>query len=303
MKRTFIISFVIAISCYGTMAQSLKVANRYEIMPERTETKFYPVFNASGDKLLFSTTGYTGLQLYDFAQNKVNTISNAAGAGYEPIFDASENKIFYRTTSFENNRRFDAIQSYDLNTGVQRQMLPPSREVKQARNFHNGLLVMADKKLMKSTFGSTQKSIPNFVTTDDLRIVLYRNNIRYEMNPLREADSRYIWVSLSPDNSKLLFTAAGRGTFVSDLDGKIIASLGYLNAPVWYNNQYVVGMNDKDDGHVVTSSEIKIVNIDNKKATIISTNNQIAMYPAAAGNANRIAYHTTDGKIFVVEME
>lgn len=303
MKRTIIITIAIAISYFGITAQNPKVANRYEIMPERTETKFFPVFNNSGDKLLFSTSGYTGLQLYDFAQNKANNISSAAGAGYEPIFDASENKVFYRTTSFENNRRFDAIQSYDLNTGVQRQMLPPSREVKQARNFHNGLLVMADKKLMKSTFGSTQKNIPNFVTTDDLRIVLYRNNIRYEMNPLREADSRYIWVSLSPDNNKLLFTAAGKGTFVSDLEGNIIAKLGYLNAPVWYNNQYVVGMNDKDDGHVVTSSEIKLVNIETTKAIVVSTNKQIAMYPAAAGNAKRIAYHTNDGKIFVVEME
>lgn len=303
MKRNFIMGFMLAIISTSLLAQQPKVKNRYEIMPERTETKFYPVFNNAGDKLLFSNSGYSGLELYDFTKKEVSSISKAAGAGYEPLFANDENKIFFRTTSFENNRRFDAIQSYEMNTQKVLQMLPPSRNVKQARNFHNGLLVMADKKLMKSTFGSTNKSIPNFVTTDDLRIILYRNNVRYEMNPLRDPESRYLWVSLSPNNNKLLFTAAGKGTFVSDLDGKIIATLGYLNAPVWYNDEFVVGMNDKDDGHVVTSSEIKLVNINTKAATVVSNNKHVAMYPAASGNAKRIAYHTNDGKIFVLELE
>ena len=110
-------------------------------------------------------------------------------------------------------------------------------------------------------------------------------------------ESRYIWVSLSPDSKKILFTAAGKGTYICDLKGKILASLGYLNAPVWFNNEYVVGMEDKDDGHQVISSKIVMMSVANNTKTEISTTGKIAMYPTASGKANRIAYHCENGEI------
>jgi hypothetical protein len=132
--------------------------------------------------------------------------------------------------------------------------------------------------------------------------MLYKNQTRFEMNPLNEPDIRYIWVSLSPNNKMILFTAAGKGTYVSDLNGKIIAKLGYLNAPVWYDDNFVVGMEDTDDGHVVTASKIMIKAINGKIKTQLSLPQHIAMHPTASAQSGKVVFHTLDGTLQIVEL-
>jgi len=281
-------------------AQTVTVSNRYEM--NDNSRGFYPTFNINGDKLLFSSDSYNGLSLYDLNTQAVKVINNDAGAGYEPIFDAQDTKVFYRKTTFDNGRRMDAMESFELSSNKKTQMLSPQRDLKQARNFHNGFVVTADRKLLKSTFGQTTKALPIYVTTQDLKTYLYKDAKFQILNPLNEPESRYLWVSLSPSWKMILFTAAGKGTYVCDLSGKIVATLGYLNAPVWYDDNFVVGMQDKDDGHVTTSSKIMIMSVNGKSKAQVSTSDEIAMYPTASAKATKIAYNTIDGKIKIVEI-
>jgi hypothetical protein len=62
-------------------------------------------------------------------------------------------------------------------------------------------------------------------------------------------------------------------------------------------------MEDKDDGHRVTSSKIVLISVVKKTKTDISTTDKIAMYPTASGKASRIAYHTENGEIEVVDVK
>ncbi len=295
----FIVLLCVGIS-FAIQAQTISVLKRYDIVPETKA--YYPVLNRTGDKLLYSSEGYNGLWMYDFKKNIVTEISDQPGAGYEPTFDNENLTIFYRRTSYVQNRKFDAIESFNLANHKKTLMLSPKRDVKQAKNYHNGFVVTAERKLIKSTFGKTTKSIPVYVNNQDLKIYLYRNNKFTILNPLNEQDSKYLWVSVSPDETMILFTAAGKGTYICDLQGKIISSLGYLNAPVWYNNNYVVGMQDKDDGHVITDSKIILISVNGKSKTVISESNEIAMYPTASGEASKIAYNTLDGKLRIAEI-
>lgn len=281
-------------------AQTITVSNRYEM--SGNSKGFYPTFNISGDKLLFSSDSYNGLSMYDLNTKAVKVINNDPGAGYEPLFDAQDTKVFYRKTTFDNGRRMDAVESFELSSNKKTQMLSPQRDLKQARNFHNGFIVTANRKLLKSTFGQTTKALPVYVTTQDLKIYLYKDAKFQILNPLNEPESRYLWVSLSPSGKLILFTAAGKGTYVCDLSGKIVAVIGSLNAPVWYDDNYVVGMQDKDDGHVTTASKIIIMSINGKSKAQISLSNEIAMYPTASAKSSKIAYNTIDGKIQIVEI-
>lgn len=295
----FIVLLLVGIS-FTIQAQTISIIKRYDVVPETKA--YYPVLNRTGDKLLYSSEGYNGLWMYDFKKNTVTEISDQPGAGYEPTFDNDNSSIFYRKTSYIQNRKFDAIESYNLTNSKRTLMLSPKRDVKQAKNYHNGFLVTAERKLIKSTFGKTSKNIPVYVNNQDLKIYLYRNDKFTILNPLNEANIKYLWVSVSPDEKMILFTAAGKGTYVCDLQGKIISSLGYLNAPVWYNNNYVVGMQDKDDGHVVTNSKVVLISVNSKTKTVISESNEIAMYPTASGEASKIAYNTLDGKLRIAEI-
>ena len=301
MKTIKTLLFLVSILSTTLSAQTITVTNRTET---KLATKaYYPVLNHNGDKMLFSSDGYNGLSLYNLTDKKVLEISKDAGAGYEPMFDAQDARVFYRKTTFENRLRMDAIESFELAKNKKTLMLNPQRDLKQARNFQNGFIVTANRKLLKSTFGKNTQSLAVYVTTQDLKIYLYKDAKFSILNPLNQPESRYLWVSLSPNGKMILFTAAGNGACVCDLSGKIISSLGYLNAPVWYDDNYVVGMQDKDDGQMIISSKVMMFSVNGKVKAEISSPNEIAMYPTAAGKASKIAYNTLDGKILLVDIQ
>lgn len=300
MKLKFI-TLLLAIGLVA-QAQNIQVKSQYELPINSTKTAFYPVLSEDGTKLLYSTEGYNGLYLYDFETKEEKNISSVQNSGYDPVFSNDNSKVFFRNTSYERGRRFDALESYDLRTGRQARMIKPQRNLRTARSYHNGAIVQANNRLYKTTFGRTKAAIPVYVSSENLKIYVYSNGKRTELKPIEGENINYIWASLSPDNSKILFTAVGKGTFVCDLKGKVIAKLGYLNAPVWYNDEMVVGMQDKDDGHVITSSSVILISLDGKVKKQISSDEHIAMYPSASSKAGKILYNTMDGKLVVSEL-
>lgn len=263
---------------------------------------FNPVLNVVGDKLLFTASGFSGLNLIDLVTNQVVEISKDAGAGYEPQFSTDNSRVFYRKITFENNRRFNAVQSFELKTKRNSELLTPQRNLNKIYPLTNGVIAFSGKNILRATAVKSTAAPVVVSANDELKIMLYNGKLSY-LNPLNMPEPRYIWVSLSPDSKKILFTAAGKGTFICDLNGKILHSLGSINAPVWFNNDYVVAMEDKDDGHRVISSKIVLILVAKKIKTEISTPDKIAMYPTASGKANRIAYHIENGEIEVVDVK
>jgi hypothetical protein len=286
------------------LIQVIFTTNSQTVIKRQTlaQKGFNPVLNTAGDKLLFTASGFSGLNLVDLLTNQVTEISKEAGAGYEPQFSTDNAQIFYRKTTFENNRRFNAVLSFDIKTKRNSELLAPQRMLNKIYPLTNGVIAFSGKNILRATATKSTDAPIVVSANDELRIMLYNGKISY-LNPLNMPEPRYIWVSLSPDSKKILFTAAGKGTYICDLNGKILSSLGSINAPVWFNNDYVVAMEDKDDGHRIISSKIVLISVVKKTKTNISTTDKIAMYPTASGKANRIAYHAENGEIEVVEVE
>ena len=262
---------------------------------------YNPVLNVDGDKLLYTASGFSGLNMVELSTKQLTEISKDAGAGFEPQFSTDNSRIFYRKTTFENNRRFNAVQSYDLKTKGNSELLTPQRMLNKIYPLTNGVIAFSGKNILRATATKSNATPVVVSANEDLKIMLYDGKISY-LNPLNMPEPRYIWVSLSPDSKKILFTAAGKGTYICDLNGKILNSLGSVNAPVWFNDNFVVAMEDKDDGHRVISSKIVMISVAKKTKTDISLPTKIAMYPTASGKANRIAYHTENGEIEVVDV-
>ena len=91
---------------------------------------------------------------------------------------------------------------------------------------------------------------------DKIRIVSGDKSL--EISPVTEAHS-YLWASLSPDGSKILFYAGGVGAFVCDLQGNIIGSYGRCSSPAWCGNNHIVVCRETSDGHQYESASLEIV--------------------------------------------
>lgn len=275
-------------------AQSVKVIKKSMLKLSGA----YPVLNQQGDALLISSSNYKGLNYYDLKTNTYFTVTEDQGAGYKPVINNGQ--VLFQSNRFENGRKFNAIKAFDIQNKVTSEILPYSREARQLSSSNGTVQVTSDAKPLKAirNFNVSSKS----VITKDGRIILINGNLQKELNPLKEARNGYLWVSLSPEGNRILFTAAGLNTYIMDLNGNILSDLGKVEAPQWYNENWVVGMLTKDDGHTITASDIRFVRTDGKEVITISDSSEIAMYPSAADHANKVAYATADGKVYVLDL-
>jgi hypothetical protein len=265
VKKLIFIS-LLAFSFTFSYSQEINV-RRIKKLPVKEEA-WFPDFGRNKNEILLSGKNYDGLVLYNSICRKTRTISNAQGAGKDFRIDDNGNIIFSETT-IQNGKKIESHKIYRTDS-------------KAVENL--------DDYSPERTVKTSGKSISIEVNDETVKI-----------SPV--GDKFYIWTSLSPDRDKIVFTAAGDGTYVSDLQGNIITSLGYINAPVWINNHWVVGMNDVDDGEKIISSDIVAVHIDSgKRENLTKEAGYIAQYPKVSPGGNRIVFHSLDGNIYIMKI-
>ena len=137
------------------------------------------------------------------------------------------------------------------------------------------------------------------VDNENLELNLYRNGEKVVLKP--HGDVNYIWASLSPDQTMILFNTK-LGTAVCDLNGKEIINVGNVNAPVWFGNDYIVGMNDQHDGYYFTSSNIVIASVDGLERQELTDAKEMGYYPDVDAQSGRIVYHTENGQIRLMQL-
>ena len=101
---------------------------------------------------------------------------------------------------------------------------------------------------------------------------------------------------------EILYKVAGKGTFISNIDGSSPIRIANLNAPVWLGNEWIIGMNDKDNGERILSSSIEAVSIDGQKHQTLSDPSTIAMFPAVSTDNSSIAFNSDNGDIYLMKI-
>lgn len=275
MNSPKIYLFTILVSITSIIqAQTVKVTHLQEI---KTDTPaYYPILFDNGHKLLITNFNYKGLSMIDLHSGEESVLSTAEGAGYNIHISTDKSRIIFREYSIKNNRRFTAIQSVAID-GSSKQMLAPAQ-----RTFNPRTLMTNDC----------------FAISENLQIALYQNGEKTLLTPNGD-DKQYIWPSVSPDGKKILYTVSGIGSFICDLNGKNPVSLGILRAPKWFNNQWVVGMNNATTNYVTTSSLI-IAKIDGSYRQALTPPDITAMYPSVEGN--QIAFNTDMGRLYIMDI-
>lgn len=287
MKKSICIWILLICNIAWVEAQLVSVVQR--VMVEKKISAFYPVFNSDGSELLYTSENYKGLYLYDLNRKTSLKVTNAEGAGYSPDFSQSNEKIYYKSVERKNMRQQNTLMCYD-------------RQSFQSKScMDSPVRLQSDLNKTRMRMEASGRTNIN-VYTEKLQLIIENNGVRKVLEPLVKG-SRYLWGSLSPDKTKILFTATGKGTYICDLNGQIISEIGYLNAPVWYGDSKIVGMVDKDNGECITESAVVMVSVDGKQRQILTPFTEIAMYPATNWASGKIAYNTLDGEIIVLELK
>jgi hypothetical protein len=299
--RTVVLLMILLLSA-EVYPQSIKVRSVKNVTPGTDGSYLLAGVVPGSGHLLLAGEGYNGLSLLDPRRGSVTVISSEAGAGYEPSATADGKKIFYRNDFFSDNRKYSSVWCYDIPSGDREVLVEKGRDVNPPAVAGNSVLLVSASETRIEQKGIALKSgnDRSFVVIEEMMPVLYRGGEKKSLMP--NGEGFYIWASLSPDGTKILYNYQGRGSFICDTEGKILHDLGRINAPKWFNDKLVIGMDDKDDGHRITSSELVAYSLGDKtKRTITATPDRSEMFPFAAGN-RKIAFCTDNGEIYIMKV-
>jgi Tol biopolymer transport system component len=309
MKKMLGMSGLVGLLVSFTLAQNINVLGTVIVSDGNDHNFTAPQFSPDGGKILFSEAGFKGLWLYDISKKSLNQLNDLTGAGYEPVFSPDGQKIYFRTDNYIEYKRYSSLAMQTIDDKQVDYLAKDVRRLSTPALIDKQTVVYRqDKSLNAVNTGSKEKMLVKNVTdtygfTEDQKIVLVSNGVRKEMTPVGKGN--YIWLSLAPDKTKMLFTVAGGGTFISDLNGNILVKLGKANAPKWSpDGNWILYMVDKDDGHTMTASDIWAVTTDGvTKVQLTNTNDDIEMYPNWSPAMDKIVYETFGGKIAFINIE
>lgn len=257
-----------------------------------------------GDYILLTTSTHRGLKKFDLATEETTTLTEAEGAGYGATVTADGKTIVYRETSFTpQHLKMTALKSISTVTGAKRELAPAQRMLQGYRLDGNAAAVISKGKMRVRSLNGAKivATPPTLSLTQNHQMQLTRNGKTTLLAP-NGKNVRYIWPSLSPDGTKVLYYVSGVGCFVCDLNGNNVKPMGQLRAAKWYDNTTIVGMNDQDNGEYVTSSSIIAKTLSGAEQKLTS-DEIIAQYPQVSPSSRKIAFETPAGEAYIINLQ
>ncbi len=319
MKNTLlkILTLLLIISIYSCADQPTKTINKSKIEKREAENKMISLldkgfhkalFVPKSDKLVLSTENDKGLSLYDFKNDVVENLTSKDGAGMYPVFTSNGKYVVYQTHEFKNRRRLTSIFLQDI---VEKTIIPIVTDKRNIKiiSANNHFVYFLDGEAVKGfdiltgEMTTNPKDVTLAFTDNELNLSLFANGKKTNINP--QGKGNYIWVSISPDKTSVLYNYPQKGSFISDLNGKTIHDLGKINAAKWSDDgKWIIGMADTDDGHKYIKSDILLISSDGKtKKNLTENSDLIALYPSISPDNKKIVYNTDEGRVYLMKLK
>lgn len=304
INRGLTLLFLSVFACQ-LQAQEIRVAKTRKLAINADDEYFLSAVSPDGTKILLSEPNYRGISLMDIRTGRITGINDLPGAGFEPCFTGDGNFIIFKAGDSGGVRKLSSLHSYEVATGETRTLLPKTRNLTAPAASGGRIFCLSEGLLVSSQEGTTalksSAATDTVLLLENLTPVIYLNGQKKILKP--NGEGSYIWASLSPDKTRIVYYFTGNGTFISDLEGRILFAPGRISAPKWLTNQIIIGMDDRDDGHTVTGSEIVCFSLGSNEATYLtSTVSRTEMYPFPLPGGKRVVFQTSEGDIFLMKL-
>lgn len=238
----------------------------------------HPVLSPDASKMLYTSDDHCGLVMLDLGNMSTTVIDRAMAAGFNPAFSPDSRSIVYRTARLDDGLTVRDVRVYDLDSRASRTKAPYSRAIDQPA----------------SLTGATDYAVAAYDN-----ITICRQGHTTDISPLADAHS-YLWASLSPDGTKLLFTEPFSGVFVANADGSDpvrIAEKGDFAS--WVDDNNIIYVLSHDDGYVILDSTLMTVSADGSGTRpLTDTSMKIGEASASKG---RVVFSTLTGDIYMMQ--
>ncbi len=272
-----------------------------ERLPLPSRTAWHtPRFSPDGKRIYVTNEGGNGIWEFNLGKKSFRQITAHLRSGSAYAISPDGKRIAYRRTVVlaKTRRRVQEVVVRDLTTG-RYTMIERGNDLSAPFFAGDEVVVSRPNELTLATPQATSARV-HVIGIENTKIALLKDGSKILFDPL--GDGRYIWPALSPDGTRIVAHAMERGTFVFDLDGRIVASLGRRNAPSWTRDgKWIIYMQDEDDGHRIIASDLFAVSPDGSTTIQLThTADELEMYPQCSPTENKIVYMTLSGKIHLL---
>ena len=265
-----------------------------------------------GTKIAFTKSGYQGLWVFNLIDNSTIQISDEMAAGFGYQWASDSRSILTRVAKYENQKRFNAVKIFNIETNTSNQLTEYQTLMPYLPQWMDGdSKIYLPTKTSDQVYNSgleKQSSLINkylvYEKGNKINIQEISTNSLKSFEPLREAE--YINISLSPDQTKIVFEVMGGNLFVINIDGSGMVDLGKGNRPKWSpDSKSIVYMITEDNGYEFTSSDIYLINADGRnKAKLTNTDTIIEMTPSFSPDGKSILFENYhEGSIYLMNIE
>lgn len=299
MKKIIVIPLILFSSLFG----QIKITSIEKLPIPQIEYWSNPIFSPTGNEIYYTNMEYNGIWQYSVTSKLMKVITTDKQSGYNFVVSEDGQKIAYRRTAVEGDHlnRVQEIVELDLRS-FSKTVTDQGNTISTPVFYKNK--VTTQEKISKQKISSTMPAVlPQVLGIEETKIALLENGAKRIFDPL--GDGRYIWPQLSPDGKKIVAVDMENGAFISDLTGATIIKIGKCNSPKWTRDgAWIIGMDDSDDGRVITGSEIIAVSKDGKtKVQLTNTASQMEMFPAVSPIDNKIIVSTSSGELLMLTYE
>ena len=296
MMRKLLFALTLGFSLCAT-AQVLNVTSIEKVnLPEQAAVA---AISPQGDYLLLTSANNQGLTKLDLATGQTQVLSNAPSAGHDVKISPDGQTVLFREGSFNDKHlRLSALKSVNLATGKSDLIVKPTRDLQGYGIDKVSAGAVNKGKFTKKAIGTAKAQNLPVLSINKGQLMITVNGKTRQLLPNCNGFS-YLWPSLSPDGTKVLYYQAAHGAYVCDINGKNVRKVGRMRAPVWYDDNTVVGMMDLDDGEFIYASTIVAATLDGNTQTLTG-DETIAMYPHASDG--KIVFSTPAGEAFIINV-
>ena len=287
--------------CSGVMgyAQLLNVQSIEKVALPSEVTVEKATISPNGDFVVIAQQGKAGIHRLDLNTKSVKTIAES-GIMHDLKISSDGQTVVYREARVNEKRlRQIALKAFDLKRGTESMIVPFCRDLQGVALVNDNIIAVNSEKL-------TAKSLNG----GEAKVTMPVASIRYGqlcidgkvISPQGTTGNSYMWASVSPDGTRVLYFLASSGCYVANIDGSNPVCLGSLHAPRWYDNNTVVGMYDRDNGHEIYASRLVAVSADGKVKQNLTDDASLALFPSISEAGDKISYTTPAGELFIINI-
>jgi hypothetical protein len=270
------------------------------------------VYSPDGNKIAYTTSGYTGIWIFDIQSKTSAQITDEISAGFGIKWSADSKSILARVAKYEDAKRYNAIKVFDIESKLSNQLTDYKTMMPYLPNWIDGdsKVYLPEKGTDEIFITGKEKNI-----TSNSNVLAFEKNNRIIVKNLTDnsekyfdviKDAQYLNVSSSPNGYKIVFEVLGGNMFAINSDGTNLIDLGKGNRPRWsFDSKKIIYMITEDNGHEFIASDIFRINSDGtQKINLTNTNDMIEMNPCFAPNGKSIVFDVfNDGSIYLMNIE